>query len=70
MTRKGNSMSTYIRPGEAADQLGVSVDSVSRFFDEGLLAGIKTPGGQRRIERESLEALKGMTTRPSSLDGK
>jgi len=63
-------MSTYVRPGQAADQLGVTVDSVSRFFDEGLLTGIKTPGGQRRIERESLEALKGLTTRLTSSEGK
>lgn len=63
-------MSTYIRPGQAADQLGVTVDSVSRFFDEGLLTGIKTPGGQRRIERESLEALKGLTTHPTSSESK
>ena len=63
-------MSTYVRPGQAADQLGVTVDSVSRFFDEGLLTGIKTPGGQRRIERESLEALKELTTHPTSSEGK
>jgi excisionase family DNA binding protein len=63
-------MSTYVRPGQAADQLGVTVDSVSRFFDEGLLTGIKTPGGQRRIERESLEALKGLTTRSTSSEVK
>lgn len=63
-------MSTYIRPGQAADQLGVTVDSVSRFFDEGLLTGIKTPGGQRRIERESLEALKELTTHTTSSEVK
>jgi len=63
-------MTTYIRPGKAADMLGVSVDSISRYFDQGSLAGIRTPGGQRRIDRESVEAFKGMTTRPANSEGK
>lgn len=63
-------MTTYIRPGKAADMLGVSVDSISRYFDEGTLQGIRTPGGQRRIDRESIDALRGMTTLPTSTEGK
>lgn len=50
--------------------LGVSVDSISRYFDQGQIAGIRTPGGQRRIDRESVEAFKGMTTRPANSEGK
>lgn len=69
-TRKGETVSEYLRPGQAANMLGVSVDSISRYFDDGTIKGIKTPGGQRRIERESVDALKGMTTRPTDRDGK
>jgi excisionase family DNA binding protein len=63
-------MTAYVRPGKAADMLGVSVDSISRYFDQGQLSGIRTPGGQRRIDRESVEAFKGMTTRPPNSEGK
>ena len=63
-------MTAYVRPGKAADMLGVSVDSISRYFDQGQLSGIRTPGGQRRIDRESVEAFKGMTTRPTNSEGK
>jgi excisionase family DNA binding protein len=63
-------MTTYIRPGKAADMLGVSVDSISRYFDQGSLAGIRTPGGQRRIDRESVEAYRGLTTLPASTEVK
>ena len=48
-------MAEYILPGEAADLLGVSRDTIRRYVDTGLLAGIKTPGGQRRIDRSSVE---------------
>lgn len=63
-------MSEYIRPGEAAKLLGVSRDSIGRYMENGTLKGIRTPGNQRRIERDSIEALKGLATRPSSIEGK
>lgn len=63
-------MSEYIRPGEAAKLLGVSRDSIGRYMENGTLKGIRTPGNQRRIERDSIEALKGIATRPSSIEGK
>ena len=62
-------MSEYIRPGEAAKLLGVSRDSIGRYMENGTLKGIRTPGNQRRIERDSIEALKGLATRPSSIEG-
>jgi excisionase family DNA binding protein len=63
-------VSEYIRPGEAAKLLGVSRDSIGRYMENGTLKGIRTPGNQRRIERDSIEALKGLATRPSSIEGK
>lgn len=37
-----------MRIGQAAELLGVSVDTVRRWLDEGRLASRRTPGGQRR----------------------
>ena len=48
-------MPEYIKPGEAAQLLGVSRDTIRRYIDLGLLEGIKTPGGQRRIDRDSVQ---------------
>lgn len=50
-------MTDYILPGEAADLLGVTRDTIRRYVDTGLLEGIKTPGGQRRIDRQSVEQI-------------
>lgn len=50
-------MPDYIKPGEAAELLGVSRDTIRRYIDLGLLEGIKTPGGQRRINRDSVESI-------------
>ena len=49
-------------PGEAADLLGVTRDTIRRYVDSGLLEGIKTPGGQRRIDRQSVEQITGHNT--------
>lgn len=48
-------MTDYIKPGEAAGMLGVSTDSIRRYVDSGAIEGITTPGGQRRIDRESVD---------------
>lgn len=48
-------MPEYVTPGEAAQRLGVTRDTIRRYVDAGKLDGIKTPGGQRRIDRHSLE---------------
>jgi len=48
-------MSDYITTGEAARIMGVGRESVRRYVDNGLLDAIKTPGGQRRIKRDSVQ---------------
>lgn len=50
-------MTDYILPGEAADLLGVTRDTIRRYVDQGLIEGIKTPGGQRRIDRQSIQQI-------------
>lgn len=61
-------MADYILPGEAADLLGVTRDTIRRYVDQGLLEGIKTPGGQRRIDRDSVKAaIKGLDTPKASV---
>lgn len=42
---------------EAAKRLGVSTDSIRRWFDSGTLKGWRTPGGVRRIDASSVQAL-------------
>ena len=45
------------RLGQAAKMLGVSVDTVRRMVDDGRLTAVRTKGGQRMIDGESLAAL-------------
>jgi molybdopterin-binding protein len=45
------------RLGQAAKMLGVSVDTVRRMVDDGRLVAVRTQGGQRLIEGESLAAV-------------
>src|SRR2546430_152308 len=45
------------RLGQAAKMLGVSVDTVRRMVDDGRLAAVRTSGGQRMIDGESLAAI-------------
>ena len=45
------------RLGQAAKTLGVSVDTVRRMVDDGRLVAVRTSGGQRLIDGESLAAL-------------
>lgn len=42
------------RLGQAAKMLGVSVDTVRRMVDDGRLTAVRTKGGQRLIDGESL----------------
>lgn len=46
-------MASY-RPGQVADVLGVSVDTVRRWADEGRLRTTRSVGGHRQIEGRSL----------------
>jgi molybdopterin-binding protein len=48
---------TRYRPGQVADLLGVSVDTVRRWCDEGRLATTRSTGGHRLVEGASLAAL-------------
>jgi excisionase family DNA binding protein len=50
-------MSEMITPGEAAKILGVSTDTVGRYLDRGIIEGHRTPGGQRRVNRDSVESV-------------
>ncbi|MEM1055270.1 MAG: helix-turn-helix domain-containing protein [Bacteroidota bacterium] len=43
---------------QAADLLGVHVDTIRRWTDEGRLPETRTPGGHRRIPRDAAEALR------------
>ncbi|MFN2504883.1 MAG: molybdopterin-binding protein [Acidimicrobiales bacterium] len=45
------------RIGEAADALGVTVDTLRRWVDTGRVASVRTAGGQRVIESSALAAL-------------
>jgi excisionase family DNA binding protein len=40
---------------EAAKHLGISPTTIYRMEKQGLISSIKTPGGQRRFSRESIE---------------
>ncbi|MGQ0617377.1 MAG: TOBE domain-containing protein [Acidimicrobiia bacterium] len=49
-------MTTY-RIGQAADVLGVSVDTVRRWIDSGQLEAKRTDGGQRLVDGAALARL-------------
>lgn len=51
---------------QAADLLGVHVDTIRRWTDEGRLPETRTPGGHRRIPREAAEALREAERKGSS----
>lgn len=50
-------MSEVLRPGQAATLLGLSVDTVRRWCDEGRLASTRGKGGQRLIDGADLARL-------------
>ncbi|MBV9951340.1 MAG: helix-turn-helix transcriptional regulator [Acidimicrobiia bacterium] len=45
---------TSLKAGQAAELVGVSVDTVRRWTDEGVLASTRTSGGQRLIDGADL----------------
>jgi molybdopterin-binding protein len=47
-------MAASYRPGQVADLLGVSVDTVRRWCDEGRLATTRSAGGHRTIDGAAL----------------
>lgn len=50
-------MRTQYRPGQVAELLGVSVDTVRRWADSGKVAMSRSSGGQRMIEGADLARL-------------
>lgn len=51
---KNESTNQYLTTRQAAKVCGVSIFSIQRWFDAGLLTGSTLPGGWRRISLESL----------------
>lgn len=47
----------FLRASEAAELLGVSAKTVSRWAKDGRIAHVVTLGGHRRFPREAVEAL-------------
>ena len=55
----------YLRVGQAAALLGVSVDSLRRWGDEGRLALSRTEGGQRLVALQDVRRLLDERRRPA-----
>jgi excisionase family DNA binding protein len=47
----------YVRIGDAAQQLGVSVDTMRRWAEEGIIAGYRSPGGQVKFLQRDVRDL-------------
>jgi excisionase family DNA binding protein len=47
----------WLRLGEAAAELGVSLNTLRRWSDAGRLTCYRSPGGHRRYRRADVEAL-------------
>ena len=50
-------MTDFIRPQDAARQLGVQVQTLRRWEREGRIAAVRTAGGQRRYRAEEIATL-------------
>ena len=48
-----------VTTGEAARQLGVSVDTIRRWDHEGLIKAIRIPNNQRRIPQSEINRIRG-----------
>lgn len=48
--------SDLMTPREVADYFGVTTKTVTRWLNEGLISGIRTPGGTRRYNRADVQA--------------
>jgi excisionase family DNA binding protein len=53
-----------LSPSDAAAILGVHVDTITRWADNGTLPCFRTPGGWRRFRRSDIEAM--LPTAPSN----
>src|ERR1700749_4936174 len=57
MADSGMKEDLFCSPREAAKLLNVSVKTAQLWAESGILQAWKTPGGHRRITRESIDAL-------------
>ena len=55
-----------IRIGRAAEMLGVTVDTVRRWADDGRIESVRSPGGQRLIPIEDVTRLIGERRRATT----
>lgn len=53
-----NRLNSYVSCCGAADELQLSVSTIKRMCDQGILESIRTAGKHRRISRESVQAFK------------
>jgi molybdopterin-binding protein len=58
-------VATTYRPGQVAELLGVSVDTVRRWCDDGTLATTRTAGGHRVVPGASLAQF--LSSRPAAV---
>ncbi len=56
----------WLRVNDAADLLGVSLNTLRRWSDTGKIACYRSPGGHRRFRREDLQALLAAQERPTA----
>ncbi|NEP27897.1 MULTISPECIES: IS607 family transposase [Moorena] len=52
-----NGSVNYVPPRVAAARLGVSTKTLERWLNEGKIQGIRTPGGQRRYDLDSVVSI-------------
>lgn len=50
-------MDRYVRIGDAAQQLGVSVDTMRRWADEGVITAYRCPGGHVKFRQRDVQEL-------------
>ena len=55
MEPENNDKRLGLTTSQAARLLGVSLATVRRWSDAGVLPGYRTPGGQRRFSREQID---------------
>jgi molybdopterin-binding protein len=58
--------SDHVRIGRAAEMLGVTVDTVRRWADEGRIAVVRSDGGQRLVPMEEVTRLIGARRQAST----